>query len=356
MLAVGIAATTGAFLNPQTPVLSTNVVGSTIAAMLTFGLLVLLRHSDWRLLPLALLFPLQVWCVLGAKGPAIPIDPFEDQRAPGRLAIDAALDWVDAHDAEPGRLIFDPSIDLSGFDYLRAGSLATYRGMATFHFYMSPRIAWKFLAENHLFPHYETYAELGGKYLIAGGVIANPALEQVFQSNDIRVYRVADGRPLVNIVCSPAIAAVRAMAGTSAEPGRRQSITPAAATLVTNLLHERENCGRHAKLTRHFDRDEVVWSMDSGQNRAVIINLPPYAAWEFTFAGRKMPLYNLAERQLVAFLPDYTSGTATLRFEPTDYRRWVTVTFIGWALLGASWLAVFATTLWRRRQPATAMR
>jgi hypothetical protein len=263
--------------------------------------------------------------------------------------------WVDmnrlvarlaAADPAPGVFVFHSSITSDDQHYTTAGTVARLQGWPTFQYFHSPRVHWKFFAQNYQFPNYAFYAHLGGRYLIAEGALVDPLLEQVGQEGALFAYRIAASQPLVVPICG-ATGLLGDWRGRTSQlprppdallaPGRAAEATPAACagTPVINVRVDRA-------------QDALRFDLVSAGADVLVLNLPPYAGWRLTIGGRQVPVFALDDNRIIAAVPSGLLGPAALAYRPMRYLLLLRVSE-GSAVVFA---LIWAYMTWRRHRRA----
>ena len=260
--------------------------------------------------------------------------------SPTWTALTAAMERIKRDDPAPGRLVMDPSIHSDGFSLFDAGSIAAYVGLPSFQVYLSPTIVWKFTADSNRFPDYDFYALRSAKYLFAGKAFDDPRMESAFVDGPIHVYRLVNWRPWVSAFCPPAITLSESWPKTKAEPGRLPDAPAPLAATVGELDAALARSGCDRPLVSLIDvvprQNALRWHDAGGPEHILIINLPPYRAWELTIGDRALPLYNIDQTRMAAVVPAGLSGAALITYRPTQSELLLLASLIsGCLVLGA---------------------
>jgi hypothetical protein len=263
--------------------------------------------------------------------------------SPTWTALTAAMERIKRDDPEPGRLLMDPSINTDGFTLYDAGSIAAYAGLPSFQTYFSPTIFWKFMAENYRFPDYDFYALRSAKYLIAGKAFDDPRMESAFVDGPIHVYRLVHWRRLVSEFCLAAETPSETWPKTKAEPGRLPDAPAHLAAAVARLDASFAHSGCDRAMVSQIDlmpaHNALRWHDAGGPEHILVINLPPYRAWELTIGGRQLPLYNIDQTRIAAVVPAGPSGAALITYRPTQSELLLLASLISGCIV----LGVFTT-------------
>lgn len=251
-------------------------------------------------------------------------------------SIEAAMDYVYITDLNPRRLAFHSSINSDNLTFTSAGTLATYRGLATLSYYMSPRIYWKFAREIE-FEKENHFGFVGGKYLVAAVPLDSSIGQLVFENQGIRVYSLTDSRPLVATYCvSDALASPTTVQTTTAAGGRLPRLDGVSAERALSAEAEGHACETDgAQSVPRLDREHnaVDFFVSGGANRLLVLNYSPYASWQLRIGGRDVPIYNLRDEQMVAWLPDEIVGQGTLSYLPKSSNMRVRISKLAWLAL-----------------------
>ena len=249
-------------------------------------------------------------------------------------SLEASVDWIATNDPNPGRLVFHASINQEKLYPDFAGTTAAYRKIPTIHFTMSPRISWRYAAESMA---WADYPRIGAKYVIAMADLVDPNLSEVFREGEGRVYRFRDPRPWAATACVGGVPFEPIAGGALLErrPGRLPDLPPPQVQALIPALYGKLDCPGADRHSSWLDKakDQLVWEVPPGVGRVVVINMPPYASWHLTVAGRPLQAYNVDNLQTVAFVPDDLVGTAVLAYQPSDYAWRLRVSKSGWLFL-----------------------
>ncbi len=271
-------------------------------------------------------------------------------------SINAALERIRASDPDSGRIALHPSIEGPDLSYLQAGSAATYMEMLTFSHYTSPRIYWKFVHEIGLAGD-SGFAGFGGKYLLSIAALPESLGKELFRVGDVRVYLLDHRRPFVASLClKPGDLTLPADPTLGIAPaGQLPLLNPTVTAAIEALRDGHRDCPS-AEERVGFDRrhSALDFAIPPGQERLLVISVPPYESWQLSAGGRQLPLYNLKEQQIVAAIPSDISGAAILSYRPARYRILLRISQTAWVL---AILALAGAIAWRwrhRAEPAPA--
>jgi hypothetical protein len=263
------------------------------------------------------------------------------------VPISDALGWIEKNDSNPGRIAFHPSIEGDGMNYLYAGSLAEYRGMETFHFYMSPRINWKFQAETFLFSPIDAYGLHNGKYVLSIENLGSTNINLIKSFGSIHLFEFKTITPMISSLCGfvPDVTVIE-----STEPGHKPKLKPEAVPVETGAGTV-SSCGKITSTRLMRDRNAVEFELPSGTSRSILFQLPPYSGWALKADGREFPLYAVDELQMISEIPDDVSGQASLIYKPSGYFIRLIISASAWLLLAGA-VAFFGLQKWVRRNSA----
>lgn len=316
-----------------------------IFSVLAVGVVTHLRSQLLRQIGLIGLVVLQAFFIAGTR--LLPDGMPAVAKSATWNSLETAIDWIVQRDANPGRLVFHSSIKNGELTYTNAGSLAEYRSIPTFQFYMSPRIFWKFKVETFRFNDFSIYGRLGGKYVLAMNDLDDPALREIHRTDDVRIYQIASPRPLVAVLCLGTPLSTDKIG--KSLPGRKPSFDPQLTKSLDMGIKNGLDCSSGAigdqrappAVERDLTQDALRWNLPAGKARVVVLNVPPYAAWKLEVNGRAVPLFNLRDEQTVALLPDELDGQAVLQYSPAGYffRVWISLSAWLFLLAGTACLA-----------------
>lgn len=256
---------------------------------------------------------------------------------------------VAATTSSPEVMAFHTSIASDDLNYISAGTAARLLGVTSFHYYLSPRVHWKFSAQNHQYPDFGFYARLGGRMLFAEGDLNDPRLELIDSEGRMRAYRIAGYRPLVVPICGAGPAPLGTGGGRPPRRGqlpeapqpillaaRAADATPDAcpSELVDRILIDR-------------GRDALSFQLTPGSAQLLVINIPPYAAWRLVIGGEPVPIYTLDDNRVVAVARPGLSGHAEFAYRPVLYRVLLGVSVA--SAIGLGLVAFLARWFSRRR-------
>lgn len=265
-------------------------------------------------------------------------------------SIEAALDHIRTSDPDPGRVALHTSIEGGDLTYLNGGSVATYMGLTTFSHYTSPRIYWKFVHEIGLVGD-SNFGPFGGKYLLSLVPLPDTLGKEVFRTGDIRVFLLNRRRPLVATIClQPHELNAPDVSERRGPQGQLPLLEGALVQTITSFQDGRKDCPAGTEPSSRVDREvnALDFSIPSGPDRLLVISMPPYSSWQLWVGGRRLPLYNLREQQVVAFVPTDVSGPAMLLYRPIAYGWCVRISELGWAVVILTIVGVLA---WPRLRP-----
>jgi hypothetical protein len=324
-----------------------------LAALGALALLVLIAwkpFARWAVPAGLAVLPLSVAAVFWHPLAYLPTVTDASLRSPTWKAVEEALDRIRAVAPQPGRIVIDGSLKGDELEYTSAGSIATYKGLPTFQFYLSPGIYWKFAKENYRFPDYKFYGLRGGDWVLAGADLTDPALRPQFIVGNVRVFRILDARPWVGAVCVAPTLAAEAGPG---QPGRLPDPPSALAQAVTERwAAQAPDCagGAVSDIAFQPDQNQIAWTTAPGAPRYLVINVPPYLSWRLDVGGAPAPLFNLGDTQILAVLPDGAAGRSRLTYVPRFYLA--RLAFSG----GIAILALAAAALMLRRRTVERLR
>lgn len=265
-------------------------------------------------------------------------------------SINAALEQIRASDPDFGRIALHPSIEGPDLSYLQAGSAATYMEMSTFSHYTSPRIYWKFVHEIGLAGD-SGFAGFGGKYLLSVAALPESLGKELFRVGDVRVYLLDHRRPFVASLCpKPGDITWPVIPTPTILPaGQLPLLDPATTAAVEALRDGHRDCPGADEERVRFDRrhNALDFVIPPGQERFLVISVPPYESWQLSAGGRSLPLYNLKEQQVVAAIPPDVSGPAILAYRPARYRILLKISQIAWVLAILALVGAIAWRTWR---------
>lgn len=260
-----------------------------------------------------------------------------------------------AADPEPGVFTFHGSIAAEGWDYTTAGTTARVLGLPSFQYFHSPRVHWKFFAQNYRFPDFATYGRLGGRYVLSQGPLEDPLLEPFGQEGTIFAYRIRGRRPLVVAICGvPRLPDEDG--GNTARPRPSQMRLAPPALLAAGRAADAAPPGCPGEPVSGIGVDRSVeslrFTLAPVGAEFLVLNVPPYEGWRLTVGGRRLPIFALDDSRSIAAVPHGLSGPSALSFRPRNelIRMLLSVAGVGLLVLFFLWLA------WRRPGPDRPLR
>ncbi|WP_146147832.1 hypothetical protein [Phyllobacterium sophorae] len=328
----------------------------TALSAILFAVLTWIRSGMMRRLGAAFLLVLQFAFVVGSM-PRFDGTPAVVRTELWR-SIEAALDHIRKSDPDPGRIAMHTSIESGDptdvkskgrdLNYLKAGTAATYMGFTTFSHYTSPRIYWKFRHEIGLVGK-SNFGPYGGKYLLSMVPLPDTLGKEVFRTGAIGVFLLNRQRPLVATICpKPDELKAPDASNLKTPPGQLPLLEGALVQAVIGFQDGRDDCPADLAVPpSRIDREAnaLDFSIPPGPERILVISMPPYSSWQLWVGGRRLPLYNLREQQVVAFVPANVSGRAMLRYRPNTYEWRVRISELGWVVV---MLTIVGVLVWPR--------
>lgn len=260
-----------------------------------------------------------------------------------------------AADPEPSVFTFHTTILGDELNYTTAGTSVRLLGLPTFHYFHSPRVHWKFFAQNHLFPDFATYGRLGGRYVLTQGPLDHSLLEPLGQHGLIFAYRIRGSRPMVVAICGvPRLLEEDGVNSPRYRPSQMRLAPPALLAAGQAADAVEPDCPGTPVTDIRFDRsvESLRFTLAPVGAEIVVLNLPPYEGWRLTIGGRRLPIYALDDSRSVVWVPPGVSGPSALSFRPRNVLLRILVSAVSVAALAFFfvWLA------WRRPTPDRPLR
>lgn len=260
--------------------------------------------------------------------------------------LDRMVERLVSADPGPHVFVFHGSITSDGFNYTTAGTAARLHGAPTFQYFHSPRVHWKFFAQNYLFPDFAAYGRLGGRYVLSEGPLEDPLLEAVGQEQTTFAYRIRNSRELVFASCGAALPVDMGAPRTRLRPSQLPLAPPNVLEAGRAADAAPGACSGDPVGGIRIDRskDALRFELAPSDTQILLLSLPPYDGWRLSIGGRGIPLFALDDSRLVAVVPAGVSGPAALIFRPIPVmiRMGIGTTGVAFLLLFFLWLA------WRR--------
>lgn len=260
-----------------------------------------------------------------------------------------------AADPEPSVFTFHGSIAADGFTYTTAGTAARLLGLPAFQYFHSPRVHWKFFAQNYLFPDFATYGRLGGRYVFTQGPLEDPLLEPLDQQGTIFAYRIRGARPLVVAVCGvPRPNDPDGEASPRPRPSQLRRAPPALLAAGRAADAAEPGCPGAPVSDIRIDRsvESLRFTLAPVEAAFLVLNVPPYEGWRLVVGGRRLPIFALDDSRSIAALPPGLGGPSALSFRPGDVLLRMAASAIGVGILVLSLLGL----AWRRLRPRRPLR
>lgn len=255
-----------------------------------------------------------------------------------------------AADPEPSVFTLHDSITGDDFQYTIAGTSVRILGLPAFQYFHSPRVYWKFFAQNYLFPDFATYGLLGGRYVLTQGALDHPLLEPIGSEGSIFAYRIRGARQLVTPICGvPRLPAEHLVGGPRLRRSQLALAPPPLLAAARAADVAPPACGPAPVSEIRIDRsvESLRFTMAPVGAEFLVLNLPPYEGWRLTVGGRRLPLFALDDSRMVAALPPGLAGPSALSFKPTPVWARMAIS----AATGGVLAVFFIWLAWRRPGP-----